>query len=71
MSDLITLAKEFGITDLVGFISNPKFDIRQQFGEAHNPGAGTAVERKYREAGIKVKLAVNILLDMVDLEEGI
>lgn len=73
--DLITVAKIFGISDLIGFISNDKFDIHQQIQQApkQNPkvNAASMIEEKYRKAGIKEQLVVNILLGLVDLTEGI
>lgn len=70
---LIKMVKVFRITDLIGFISNDKFDMKNQAPKAQpvESAPATMIERKYQEADVKVKLAVNILLDMVDLEEGI
>ena len=70
--DLIKLADVFGIEDLRGFISNDKFNVKQQLAKVQKslttPGI---IQQKYQEAGLKEKLAVNILLGLVDLEEGV
>lgn len=68
---LIRIAKTFKITDLIGFIENEHFNYRQQLPKAPEiKPAETLVEQKYREAGIREKLAVNILLGLVDVDEN-
>lgn len=74
VSDLINIARVFRISDLVGFISNPKFALKQQIQQAPKQDdlvpAAALVEQRYREAGIKEKLAVNILLGLVEVDEN-
>lgn len=66
--DLISLALVLRITDLIGFISNPAFDIAQQLQKAQKPDSRlTNVQKAYEMAGVRDKLAVNILLGLVDL----
>lgn len=65
---LAHVAHVFKVTDLVGMIENEAFDYAQQISHViHEPTPATAVEKAYHSAGIREKLAVNILLGLVDL----
>ena len=65
---LVPVAMLFKITDLAAFLSDPDYmrdDTKILEEQKKTP---SALEEKYLEAGIKEKLAVNILLGLVDLE---
>lgn len=70
--DLSKLADLFCIQDLRSFMEDDKFNVKQQMAKAQkNMTTPELIQQKYNEAGVKERLAVNILLGLVDLEEGI
>jgi len=67
-TDLIKMAQILDITDLLGFLSNEKFDISAQLTKREKDlGRLSELQKAYEGADIKDKLAVNILLGLVDL----
>lgn len=67
--DLVKVARTFRITDLIGLIENEHFDPNNQLKAV--TGKDKAVDdlmKKYRNADIRVRLAVNILLGIVDVD---
>lgn len=65
---LVHVARVFKITDLIGMIENEAFDHAQQVPRlVHEHTPATIMEKAYQSAGIREKLAVNILLGLVDL----
>lgn len=65
---LVHVARVFKITDLIGMIENESFNYSQQIPKViHEPTPTTTIEKAYQAAGIREKLAVNILLGLVDL----
>src|SRR6185437_2480599 len=63
----IRLAEIFHVKDLVGFVRNEKFDPRCQAQRTEIPAEMSNLVDNYRAADIREKLAVNILLGLVDL----
>lgn len=67
---LVRIVQVFRITDLVGFLENEQFDIKQQLPAVIKPAniePITNLEKQYAAAGIRERLAVNILLGLVDI----
>lgn len=67
-TDLVKMSHVFLITDLAGFIGNEHFDYIQQIHKFPEAARMGQLIEKYQQAGIREKLAVNILLGLVDLE---
>lgn len=65
---LVDLVRIFGITDLVGFLTDRDFDISTMDQRKEITKGGLELQRNYSIAPIRDKLAVNILLGLVDLE---
>jgi len=65
---LIRLADVYGIKDLMAFLTSSGGYQHVEPDKEPDPIPPTLLERMYQEAGIKEKLAVNILLGLVDLE---
>lgn len=65
---LVPLAHVFGIADILAFLSKPCSPQCTSRPEEKIVLPPTLLEQKYNEAGIREKLAVNILLGLVDLE---
>lgn len=66
---LVKVAEVFHITDVAGFISNEHFDIKKQVHQFPElPKDMALLQEQYKSAPIHIKLSVNILLGLVDLE---
>lgn len=67
---LITVAIAFGIENLVSFVTDPDFNVidRSALHMKEITKDGLALQRGYSIAPIREKLAVNILLGLVDIE---
>jgi len=69
---LIRIADYFGIADLKGFISDDEFQPSRSMPKVRDearPHKLTLLQRAYENAHIKDKLAVNLLLGLVDLSD--
>lgn len=68
---IIDVSKLFQITDLIGFLENDQFAPAQQIPKAKVPPAAakSELEKKYAAAGIRERLAVNILLGLVEMDD--
>lgn len=65
---LVPFAKVFHTTDLIGFLTDPDFNVSGMDSGKELAKDSLLLMRHYAVAPIRDKLAVNILLGLVDLE---
>jgi len=59
---LFKICDVYRIADIRAFISDEKFDISRQQEKQHLPDS--LVEKKYKKAPVKIRTAINILLEI-------
>lgn len=65
---LVEMSGILGISDVVAFLTDPDFNIEDLDRRPEIVKNGELLQRHYCIAPLKIKLAVNILLGLVDLD---